>query len=612
MMTNTPPRLFKCILLILSVLLVSKANAQEISVSSFQLLENDLTANTYGTLQKDHNGEVAALIKIPTTVQGFTFDGGMVGIVKTEQRVGEIWVYVPHGIKRISIFHQQLGHLRDYYFPIPIEKARTYEMKVVTAQVQTITNVTVQQQFVVFQVEPKDASVEINDEILIVNEQGMATKRLPYGRYNYRVSSPNYHTQAGVLDVNAESKAMLQVDLKPNFGWIELTTFEEFLGAYVYLNGERIGQLPLKTDRLKSGTYRLRIMKSMYRIWEQDVEVKDNETTLLDVMMQPNFAKVTLQADDAASEIWFEGEYKGQGECTLSLEPGEYKAEVRRASHQSTSMLIQVNNTETKTISLPKPVPLYGSMEILSSPMGAKVYLDDALVGETPLLLNNILIGTHQLRFENEGYTALTQNAEVHHSQTASLNVSLEKARLVAQPKPEKVKQESPQTTAPMAEPTKTQKPRTVNQYHSTWSLYGSVGTILCELGKKPREYPISQNLSFNVGAYLGKFNVEYHYNAEQGFESQRYDVRLGYAFDINKMFVLTPQVGYGGVAGFEYDNYFLLDEGIILACRAQMCLGKRLAVAITPTIRMHDVIEIEKLCFCPTVSLIYNIPFLK
>ena len=57
--------------------------AQSLSVTDFKPLPNDLTANMAGTQVKDQNGEVAALIKVVTTQTGFTFEGGMAGIVKT-------------------------------------------------------------------------------------------------------------------------------------------------------------------------------------------------------------------------------------------------------------------------------------------------------------------------------------------------------------------------------------------------------------------------------------------------------------------------------------------------------------------------------------------------
>ena len=105
-------------------------SAQSLSISGFRLLETDLTAITQGTQEIDQNGEVAALIKIVTGEVGFTFDIGMLGVVGTKQAVGEIWVYVPKRTQKISIFHQQYGVIRNYFFPIPIESGRTYEMKV--------------------------------------------------------------------------------------------------------------------------------------------------------------------------------------------------------------------------------------------------------------------------------------------------------------------------------------------------------------------------------------------------------------------------------------------------------------------------------------------------
>lgn len=71
------------------------SDAQTISISSFKMLDTDLTANTAGTMETDQNGETAALIKVVTTQTGFTFDGGALGIVKTVQKPSEIWVYVP-------------------------------------------------------------------------------------------------------------------------------------------------------------------------------------------------------------------------------------------------------------------------------------------------------------------------------------------------------------------------------------------------------------------------------------------------------------------------------------------------------------------------------------
>lgn len=115
------------LLIILSLFCVFVGKAQDVSVTSFSLDEFDLTANVQGTAVSDQNGEKCALIKIFTTATGFTYEVGILGIVKTEQHTGEIWVYVPHGVKRIKMNHQQYGMV-EYFFPMPLESARTYRM----------------------------------------------------------------------------------------------------------------------------------------------------------------------------------------------------------------------------------------------------------------------------------------------------------------------------------------------------------------------------------------------------------------------------------------------------------------------------------------------------
>lgn len=112
---------------VLLVLLVPSALGQ-LRVDGFAPLENDLTANLRGTLRYDQNGEVAALIKIVTPMTGFSFSAGALGIVGTEQKEGEVWLYVPRHSQRLTITHRTFGELRNYVYPFTVEGGRTYRM----------------------------------------------------------------------------------------------------------------------------------------------------------------------------------------------------------------------------------------------------------------------------------------------------------------------------------------------------------------------------------------------------------------------------------------------------------------------------------------------------
>lgn len=125
----------KRIIITLLVVLPLVVTAQEFDVAEFSLLEFDLTAINEATKLVDDNGEDCALIKIETIEKGFVFDGGTIGIAKVEDNhKGEIWVYVPAGLRKISIMHDKFGVIRNYYFPITLVSARTYLMKLKTPQ----------------------------------------------------------------------------------------------------------------------------------------------------------------------------------------------------------------------------------------------------------------------------------------------------------------------------------------------------------------------------------------------------------------------------------------------------------------------------------------------
>lgn len=163
------------LLILFAVLLALPALSQQISVESFTPLENDLTANTAGTMKKDQNGKTCALIKVVTSEKGFNFDVGILGVVATEQKVGEIWVYVPEKIRFITIAHPQLGVLRNYPIPQQVESARTYELRLVTGKVHTVIEEAQTDQFVVFHISPADAILEFDGQPLLLDAEGSAS-----------------------------------------------------------------------------------------------------------------------------------------------------------------------------------------------------------------------------------------------------------------------------------------------------------------------------------------------------------------------------------------------------------------------------------------------------
>ncbi len=413
------------ILLIIFGLSGTGLSAQNISVKSFRLLETDLTANTAGTLKKDQNNETAALIKVVTTETGFVFDGGMLGIVGTTQRAGEIWVYVPPKSRKITISHPQLGVLRDYFYPISIEAGRTYEMVLATGRVTTVVQESAGGQYLVMKVSPSNAEVSI-DEVPYEVENDEVTVFLKYGKHTYRVSAALHEPEVGQIDMGNTKKEMA-VTLRPAYGLLQIES--DPTGAEVYIDGdyESAGTTPFTTKRLSKGQHRLLFKRAEYKNHTLDITVPgDGSTQPVRATLPPNFALTTITAAGDA-DIYVNDERKGNSRWSGRLTTGLYTIEARKASHYPTRQTVEITAGEQRHIDLPAPVPRYGSLNVSTRPSGATVAIDGVtLPGTTPNIYTDVLIGDHTFTLTKPGCAPIEQRITVEEGQILPLDFTLQ------------------------------------------------------------------------------------------------------------------------------------------------------------------------------------------
>ncbi len=413
-------------LILLLIIFTSLGNLQaDIAVKSFRKLESDMTARIDAP-KRDQNGDVCAIIKVVTTQTGFIWEPDGLGIVSAENKGGEYWIYVPFGAKRITIKHPQLGVLRDYLYPMSIERATVYEMMLVTGRDTTIVEETIESQWLVITPEPANALVYINDEFV---KTGEYIAKLKPGAYNYRVELPLYHTEAGSVEVG-NTKKTLSVKLKPAFGYIKISSQPES-GAQVFVNGKlTTGTTPLTTEPIASGEHTVQVVKEMYQPTVQKVRVTDGQTTPLNVTLQPNFAELTINAPSGAS-IVLNNQQKGTGSWIGRLSAGIYSIEARLEKHRTAKQDIELATGDKRTIEL-QPTPIYGSLDVVSSPSGAAIKINGEDYGITPNTINKLLIGDYKVELSRQGYSPLTKSISITEGTSAMISETLVNGREVA------------------------------------------------------------------------------------------------------------------------------------------------------------------------------------
>ena len=163
----------------------------------------------------------------------------------------------------------------------------------------------------------------------------------------------------------------------------------------------------------------------MYQSATQEVSVTDGETSAVTLAMTPDFAEPVITCSDPNAEIWVNGEKKGVGSWNGRLAAGVYKIKASRKSHIDTEKAFTLNAGDNTQIDLDPPTPIYGFLQVASTPFAADIYLDGQKVGTTPKLLNNILIGDHELRIEKNDYATEVRNIKVEENKTTDISVEL-------------------------------------------------------------------------------------------------------------------------------------------------------------------------------------------
>ena len=299
-------RIVLALLLVLSVITIT---AQNISVKSFRALPMDMTASSLEGKRIDQNGEVAALIKVVTNETGYVFEGGALGIVDSQQRIGEIWVWVPRGLRKITILHQQLGVLRDYMFPVAIEVERTYEMVLTTAKIETIVKEEIKQQYLAFEITPPNATLEVDDQLWTVSAEGTAVQFVDFGTYSYRVRAANYFTEAGKVTVDDPNNAKkVKIVLTPDCAEITLKVDAD---AEIYVNNEKKG-VRTWTGLLGKGTYKIECRLSGCETAETTVNITNEMSgqTITLPVPKPIYGSLNVESIPFAT-LYIDGKESG-------------------------------------------------------------------------------------------------------------------------------------------------------------------------------------------------------------------------------------------------------------------------------------------------------------
>ncbi len=384
----------------------------QIEVESFRPLPMDQTARITDPVI-DQNGYKSALIKVVTTETGFSWDAGLLGITDIVQKVGEIWVYVPKGSRKITIKHEKHGVLRNYNYPDAINEASVYEMILKTPEDPgDMLPVT-------FMVTPADASLsvdgrQIKNEVpveLEIGEHRFVAERENYQTINKNITVDKQHVLFR-FEMDEVEDVAIRISSRPS-------------EATVYLDGVRIGQTPLSTF-YPAGNYPVRITKPGF------VSIEDEYLEVKAPMVEKNYVLdedvgyLTIKTRPEA-HVYFNGN-EVEANKRIKLTPQLVKVKVEMAKAATIEENVVIKRKDDKTLEL-YPEIQTGTIQVAVTPFDAHIELSgdggEHYTADGMKIFNDIPVGTYQLKVSKDGYkteeTTLTLSANDKITQSIKL-----------------------------------------------------------------------------------------------------------------------------------------------------------------------------------------------
>ena len=217
----------------------------------------------------------------------------------------------------------------------------------------------------------------------------------------------------------------LAIPLEPVTGLVLVQAVPE--GAEIEINGAHRGKAPLLVSDLVPGRYRLKASATGFLSREVEFEVEGRIPKTVSVSLASDSATLAITSKPEGAEVKINGLTKGVTPCTLDRLPaGDAEVVLVLANYAPYKSTVKLQANEAQALdAVLNAFPT--TLGVITTPVGAKVFLDDALKGQAPLTLD-VTPGSHSLRAEMDGYAAESRTVEVMQAEKKVEELSLVRA----------------------------------------------------------------------------------------------------------------------------------------------------------------------------------------
>ena len=255
------------------------------------------------------------------------------------------------------------------------------------------------------------------------------------------------------------------VQQTPTTGAISISSVPT--GATVFLDGVTTGQVTSTTlTGITPGSHTVVVKMSGFEDASQQVTVTAGQTsqatlTLNPVQQTPTTGAISVSSVPTGATIFLDGVTTGQVTSTTltGITPGSHTVVVKMSGYADARQQVTVTAGQTTQATLtliptmPVPTGPTGQVYFSTTPQGARIFIDGALVNKVTPTIMAVPVGTHQAVFKLAGYNDLQAGFVAQTNSMTSVSRRLSPGSSVIIPIPPGVPVVTPITTVPTVAP---------------------------------------------------------------------------------------------------------------------------------------------------------------
>ena len=348
---------------------ISTVFAQKLTVESFKLASNDLTAQSQP--RKDLNDRNCALVKVGIALDGVKFDGSIMG--EPVQKLGEYWVYMPKGVSMLQVLHKNYTPLMVNFYDYGIGKLESGMTYILTLSKPAGSTEPADAggNFYALTVVPQNAVVTIDGIQQTVSTDGAYSAMLPYGSHTYKVEAGGYISKSGSFTICSSDMTPINVSLVSAMATVSVTCPTPAVSLYV--DKKSVGMAPW-TGNLKEGMHLIEAKKEGYRSQQRTINLSQQQR--LDVAFAELAAiqgNLSVNYKPFGADVYIDGKKIGQSPRVFnSILVGSHKVEIKKDGYGTDSKTVNILEGQTATLS-----------GVLTTHTSSSVALETSLTGNT-------------------------------------------------------------------------------------------------------------------------------------------------------------------------------------------------------------------------------------